>query len=108
MSIADKVYNSQFVAVTEVVLMEVATVISHKYSQREAVETIAVLKGSGYTILSVDNAVLKNTWDLFKIQKNKGTSVIDCSNVVLARQLGCQIVSFDHFYQQFSDVRLAL
>lgn len=58
MSIADKVYNSQFVAVTEVVLMEVATVISHKYSQREAVETIAVLKGAGYTILSEDNAVL--------------------------------------------------
>ena len=95
-------------AYSHLVLQECATVISRKYSQRAARQVSSILRENSNGVLFVSKQQMLEVWQLFDQQQGAKTSYIDCSNVVLARQLGCQIVSFDQFYQQFADVRLAL
>jgi len=99
--LAKKVFSSSNYVITELVLMEVATVISHKYSQSQAVQAVQTLHKTGQSSLHLDTDDWQKTWSLFLQQKNRGTSVVDCSNVVIAQKLQCQVVSFDNFYQDF-------
>lgn len=89
---------------TNLVLQECATVISRKYTQQAAINFTTVLRQNSNGILFVDQRQMNTTWQLFDQQHQEKTSFIDCSNVVVARQLECRIVSLDKFYSQFSDV----
>lgn len=91
---------------TSLVLQECATVISRKYSQAVAIQISRILRENTNGVLFVSQSQMQEAWNLFEEQQDAKTSFIDCSNVVIARQLGCQILSFDKFYQQFVDVRL--
>ncbi|HOZ02996.1 MAG TPA: PIN domain-containing protein [Candidatus Woesebacteria bacterium] len=99
--LGNEIYSTDDFLITELVLMEVATVISHKYSQSQAILAVQTLQKAGRATLRLDADDWKNTWSLFIQQQKRRTSVVDCSNTVLAQKLGAQVVSFDQFYQQF-------
>lgn len=104
--LAEKIYSTDDFLITELVLMEVATVISYKYSQIQAIQAVQTLQKAGQAILQLDTDDWKNAWNLFFQQQKQRTSVVDCSNVILAQKLGAQIVSFDQFYRQFDGLLL--
>ena len=91
--------------ITDLVQIECANVISRKYSQDQAIEAIRTLRRAPNSTLYLDKDDIEKSWELFVLQKKRGTSVVDCSNVVVAKKLGCQIVSFDTFYREF-DLRV--
>jgi len=100
-TLAKEIYSTNDFLITELVLMEVATVISHKYSQIQAIQAVQTLQEAGRTILQLEADDWKNTWNFFNRQQKQKTSVVDCSNIVLAHKLNAKVVSFDHFYEQF-------
>lgn len=88
--------------VTSLVEMECATVISRKYSQIQAIQTIQALHQSPSATIYLDRDDTIKTWELFAQQNKRSTSVVDCANVVVAKKMGCQIMSFDSFYRKFN------
>jgi len=83
------------------VVFELATVISHKYSQKEAIEVSHDLRSKKKCILSLNKYDLEEAWQIFDQQKKKGCSFVDCANLAIAKSLGLKIVSFDKFYKKF-------
>lgn len=87
--------------VTDLVQIECANVISRKYSQDQAVQAIRMIQKAPNGTLYLDKENISSSWELFFQQKKRGMSVVDCSNIIVAKKLGFQIVSFDTFYREF-------
>ena len=85
-------------AILEPVMFEVATVISRKYSQSEAIKLIKLLQKGDITLLSLGVEELSQVWKMFFSQKNKNISVVDCANLVMSKNLNLRLLSFDKFY----------
>ena len=100
--LAEKYLTNQESILTDPVLFELATVISRKYSQTQAIQALETLKKAPNGTLALSKEDVTNTWKLFGQQKKRGTSVVDCSNIVIARKLKCNIISFDAFYKDFN------
>ena len=105
-ALAEKFLINQESSYSDLVLMECITVVSRKYSQRSAVTLAKKLRANPQGTLSVSDRQKSQTWELFEQQTAIGASLIDCSNVVLAKIYGCQIMSFDQFYQKFNVLAL--
>lgn len=85
--------------ITDLVLFELASVLSHKFSHTDAVQVTAELRSRKQTMLTTTQSDIDEAWDIFNAQKKNKCSFVDCANVAVARNLGLLIVSFDAFYR---------
>jgi len=92
-------YKKFSMLMTELVYFECATSISNKVSQKDASHFLKVNREYEKYILSPSQK--EKTIDLFLKQTKKRTSFVDCSNVVIAKEFGLKILSFDKFYDKF-------
>lgn len=85
--------------VLNLVIQEVATVISMKVGQTEAKE---FFEKRGRVIdqeIDLDKDLEKLAWEIFLQQKRKGTSFVDCANIAVIEKYRLDgILTFDEFY----------
>lgn len=88
---------------TNYVIAEVITVISQRISHEAAVDfiDIVIAEPNPITILDIDNTfVQQKAIPLFKGQKSKNVSFVDCINMAVLKEHGCScIFSFDAAYK---------
>jgi len=89
-----KLYLSNFV------LTELITVLSKKENQKVALQVLSKFK-NWHRLIDLSKNQYEDTLNLFELQKNKNISFVDCSNVILAREYGAKVLSFDKFYDKF-------
>ncbi len=83
------------------VINETATVLSVRANQNLAVKFLSGIDELDLAIIHVDEALQRASWKYFQGINKKGTSVVDCSNVVLMKKFGIpRIWSFDKFYRR--------
>lgn len=84
---------------TNAVIEETITVLSHRSGQPLARQFFAALRRSNMPIIPIDETLREKAFDLFMKQEQKGTSFVDCSNVVVMEYFHIpNIFSFDKFY----------
>jgi predicted nucleic acid-binding protein len=84
---------------TSMVIAETATVLSHRSGQPIAREFLSIVERSELPIIHMDEDLQREALELFKAQETRGTSVVDCANVVVVRRFDIpKILSFDQFY----------
>ena len=86
--------------ILNLVKYELATVLSHKFSQQAALDILQELNTIALHSISLKPEDEKTAWQKFYKQQKKGTSFVDCANLVMAEKLHLQIASFDQFYPQ--------
>lgn len=92
----------QRIAVTNWVVAETATVLSYRDGQATATRFLTMIEEGEIPILAITEALERATHQLFREQKTKGTSMVDCSNVAAARYYDIpKLLAFDHFYRRF-------
>ena len=80
-------------------IQETATVISHKYSQKQAVDFYKSTLTNSPNIINLDPKLESLTWKIFLKQTKKNISFIDCANLVAIKHYNLdKIFSFDKFY----------
>jgi predicted nucleic acid-binding protein len=80
--------------------------LSHKSGQDAAQKFLATIEKIKLPIIHINELLQRETLDFFKKQEKKGTSVVDCSNVVVMRRFQIPtILSFDGFYTKQSDIK---
>lgn len=98
--------NRDTLILTNYVAAEAGTVISHKAGQDMARRFFDLVET--YPTIHIDEQLHRDTIELFKQQGKKGTSIVDCSNVVVMRRFNIpKIFSFDKFYTKFDLERAA-
>lgn len=94
--------NISFVT-TSYVVMEVATVLSHKSGQNIARKFLSII--GEIPVIHISKDLYELGLDIFSGQTRKGSSVVDCTNVAVMKQLGIkQIFSFDKIYVRDFDL----
>ena len=87
--------------VVNLVILEVATVLSHKVNQATAMDFVSRFHKLPITQITVDRKLEAMAWKLFHKQTKKGISFVDCANLVCIEQKGLDgIFSFDKFYSR--------
>lgn len=87
----------QVLVTTNFVVGETATVLSKLSGQSLARQFLDAVKA--YPTIHITEALQNSTYDIFRAQENKRTSIIDCSNVVVMRKFNIpKVFSFDKFY----------
>ncbi len=95
------------IATTSLVILETATVLSHRVGQSIARTFLEHINRSQLPIIYLDEARYQETIDLFKTQETKGTSMTDCGNVATMRYFGITtIFSFDAVYPKSFNIPL--
>ena len=88
------------IATTSLVILETATVLSHREGQNVAKQFLQLVEEYKLPVIHIDEDLQQATLELFKSRTTKGTSMVDCANAVVAKRLGiAQVFSFDHFYK---------
>jgi predicted nucleic acid-binding protein len=89
------------IQISNYVLLETATWLSGRISQALAKTFLSFIRESEFPVLFVDAPLQAETEALFLAQDVKGTSIVDCANVIIARRFGIRrIFSFDGFYKR--------
>lgn len=87
--------------VTNLVIAETATVLSHRAQSALAIQFLEI--ADDFATIFVDEQLHQETVKFFCQQKNKNMSFVDCANVVVTRRLSIsRILSFDKFYRKFN------
>lgn len=90
---------------TSFVVMETATVLSNRQGQSLALAFLDQV--SAYPTIHIDEGLQQTTLNYFRQEKQRGTSVVDCANVVVMRQFNIPtIFSFDKFYKNQSGIQM--
>jgi predicted nucleic acid-binding protein len=93
----DRKANRFRLIATSFVMMETATVLSHRKGQ-EAARTFLDYS-TRLPVIHITEALQQEAMSIFREQTKKGTSVVDCANVAVMRRYGIQqIFSFDKVY----------
>ncbi len=84
--------------VSNITFWEVATVLSRKLNQSEAVKLLELIQGqfTDIYIFSADDEI--TTFKLYKSYTKKNISYFDCACLIVAQKLDAKIASFDKFY----------
>lgn len=83
------------------VINEVATKLAYFDKKKNALDFLEWLFKSDVEVVYVDSRLAKKTVKKFKDQKSKRVSLTDCTNMVIAEEMGIkQIFSFDKHYKQ--------
>ena len=89
--------NDEFV-VLNITFWEVATVLSRKLNQDQAIATLERIQEDFPNIINFNDKAEKEAFDLFKSFAKKNISFFDCACLVTAQKHGYKIASFDKFY----------
>ena len=105
----DKVSQEQLdVATTNLILMETATVLSFRDGHETAKHFLDTMDSLTFPVIQVDMDMQQQTIALFKQQAIRGTSMVDCSSVVVMERLHIpRILTFDAFFKQVKLKRFA-
>ena len=96
----------QSLVTTNYVVSETATVLSHRQGQALARKFLGV--ASKFPVIHLDEKLHQTTLDLFREQSERGTSVVDCSNVAAMKQFQIPMIfSFDQVYQKKFGLQIA-
>lgn len=93
---------------SNLVKTESATVISYKIGMSAVKKYIEILEKQAINKIFVDEKLNNQIWKLFLEQNRKGTSFIDCSNIVLLQEYNIDVIaSFDTFYKKngYSEIK---
>ncbi|MEK7459783.1 MAG: hypothetical protein AAB636_01825 [Patescibacteria group bacterium] len=94
-------FKGSFFFTTQFTLPESATVLSYKVSHKDAVSFLLRSRKLSLVELPFDDKLRDATDLLFYSQKKKGTSWIDCLNIVSVKTYNLDgILSFDKFYKK--------
>jgi len=93
---------------TSFVIAETATVLSHRVGQELArIFLDEVIEKGKFPTVFVSEPLQQQATEIFKEQESRGTSMTDCVNVALMRQLQLStIFSFDGFYEKKCNLQL--
>jgi predicted nucleic acid-binding protein len=87
------------IVTSNLVILETATVISHRANQRYARQFLSIMRSSHIPTIYVEKALYNKSLELFAKQEKKGTSTVDCSNVAMMKKYSIpKIFSFDKVY----------
>ena len=85
--------------VINLVIQEVATVLSHTLGQGPAVEFLERVETLSLEKIMVGENLEARAWEIFKRQTKKGTSFVDCTNMAAVEYYKLDgILSFDALY----------
>lgn len=88
-------------ATTNWVIAETATVLSHRDSQQTATAFLKKIAEGEIPVLRITEEVEQETYSIFRKQTTKNTSMVDCSNIAVAKYFQIpNILSFDKFYSK--------
>ncbi|MBU1500389.1 PIN domain-containing protein [Patescibacteria group bacterium] len=83
------------------VVNEVATKLAYFDKKKNALDFLKWLFKSDVEVVYVDSRLAKKAVKKFKDQRSKRVSLTDCTNMVIAEEMGVkQIFSFDKHYEQ--------
>ena len=87
---------------TSLVVVETATVLSHRVGQDLArAFLVEVVEKGGLPVTQIIDDLYEEALKIFKDQTKKGTSVTDCANVAILKRLNIpEIFSFDKVYSK--------
>lgn len=92
---------------TSAVVGEAATVLSNRCDQKTALAFLEIVEDSLIPVIHIDAVLHNEALTLFKQQAKRGTSYVDCTNVVVARHFDVfQILSFDKAYPKDFGLKL--
>ena len=94
-TIFDK-YDKFFVL--NITFYEVATVLSRKLIQSEAIETLSRIRESFVDIIKLSDEDEVQSFELYNSFTKKNISFFDCACLVIANNKDYKIASFDKFY----------
>ena len=87
--------------VTNLVLQQTVTVISYRLGQKQALDFLKRFNQVDFQQVFVNKNLTAKSWHVFSKQTKKGTSFIDCTNMVVFKELNMdKIFSFDRFYSR--------
>ena len=93
-------------ATTSLVVAETATTLSARISQSLAKTFLDTV--NKFPVIHITEELQKEALEIFRKQKNKRISVVDCSNVAVVRRFKIPtIFSFDKFYFKRFDLKPA-
>lgn len=93
---------------TNLVVAEVATVLSHRKGQELAVKFLDMIDNSQIPIIHLDEQLHQRALDTFRDQTARGTSVTDCANVAVMDYFNIpEIFSFDRVYAKAFGLKVA-
>ena len=94
---------------TSLVVLETATVLSHRSGQSLAKTFLdEVIEKGQFPVIHILEDFYHQTLNIFKTQTKKGTSITDCANVAVARQFNIPtIFSFDQVYSKSFGLKMA-
>lgn len=97
-----KLYKAENeIVASNLVLQETATIISYRLGQETAISFLSNFERSGIKQLFVGEKLTIKSWNLFRRQTKKGTSFIDCTNIVVYSETKAELImSFDKFYKR--------
>lgn len=96
------------IVTTNLVVAEVATVLSHRSGQPLAVRFLDLLERSQLPVIHLDEALQKQALNTFRAQTARGTSVTDCANVAVMQHFNIpEIFSFDRIYAKDFQLKVA-
>ena len=85
--------------ISNLVIQETATVLSHLVSMETARMFKQKLSKLNLTEIKIDQKMEDLAWQFFLTQTKKGSSFVDCSNLAIMQVLGVdKVLSFDKFY----------
>jgi len=93
---------------TNLVVSEVATVLSHRSGQALAVKFLDMVDTSQLPVIHLDEKLHQRALDTFRAQTARGTSVTDCGNVIVMDYFNIpEIFSFDRVYSKTFKLSMA-
>lgn len=102
LALFDELHAQQrYVVTTNMVIDEVATVLSHRQGQDLARKFLTVVEELQFPTIHIDKALRQEALAIFKAQQQRGMSVTDCANVaVMQRFTISEIFAFDAVYSK--------
>lgn len=81
LSLAEKYKNCSYM-ISDYVFTEVVTIISQKVGKDESIKVGELLRNF-YTWIKVDDNIIDAAWVIFKKQKSKNVSFVDCTTFAI-------------------------
>ena len=90
--------NYSYFVVLDITFWEIATVLSRKLNQDQAILTLEFIQKNFSNVIKFQPAHEVQVFQLYKSYSKKNISFFDCACLVYATQNNYQIASFDQFY----------
>ena len=100
-------YKQLRIVTTSWVIAETATVLSNREGQTLARSFLKRMRDMRFPTIHIDEILQRETEKLFERQEKKGTSMVDCGNVIVMQRYKIPaIFSFDKFYKKQQGIQM--